>query len=132
MAPSRSAIGSIMRALEAEFFLVSWRATPAQTPAAPNFSYEHGRAPDLCAVRPRRRSRWWKTSPAHLINANIRLSFDLGQDLGAKAPDYGTDEPDGVRSMPTDIIVIAMVAAVFGLFAATLYWADLQTRGLTK
>jgi hypothetical protein len=34
--------------------------------------------------------------------------------------------------MPTEIIVIAIVAAAFGLFAATLYWADLQTRGLTK
>jgi hypothetical protein len=34
--------------------------------------------------------------------------------------------------MPTEIIVIAIVAAAFGLLAATLYWADLQTRGLTK
>ena len=34
--------------------------------------------------------------------------------------------------MPTEIIVIAVVVAAFGVFAATLYWADLQTRGLDK
>ena len=60
------------------------------------------------------------------------LAFDRDQSPRADVPQYGTDEPDGVRSMPTEIIVIAIVAAAFGLFAATLYWADLQTRGLTK
>jgi hypothetical protein len=30
--------------------------------------------------------------------------------------------------MPTEIIVVALMAAAFGIFAATLYWADLQTR----
>ena len=34
--------------------------------------------------------------------------------------------------MPTDIIVIALIAAAFGIFAATLYWADLRTRGVSK
>ena len=34
--------------------------------------------------------------------------------------------------MPIDIIVVALVAAAFGIFAATLYWADLRTRGLSK
>jgi hypothetical protein len=34
--------------------------------------------------------------------------------------------------MPTDIIVVALIAAAFGIFAATLYWADLRTRGVSK
>jgi hypothetical protein len=34
--------------------------------------------------------------------------------------------------MPIDIIVVALIAAAFGIFAATLYWADLRTRGLSK
>jgi hypothetical protein len=32
--------------------------------------------------------------------------------------------------MPTDLIVVVAMAIAFGVFAATLYWADLQTRGL--
>ena len=35
-------------------------------------------------------------------------------------------------SMPIDTIVVALMAAAFGIFAATLYWADLRTRGLTR
>jgi hypothetical protein len=38
----------------------------------------------------------------------------------------------GSRSMPIDIIVIAVISVAFGVFAATLYWADLQTREITK
>jgi hypothetical protein len=34
--------------------------------------------------------------------------------------------------MPKDIIVVALIAAAFGIFAATLYWADLHTGGLSK
>jgi hypothetical protein len=34
--------------------------------------------------------------------------------------------------MPTDIIVVALMAVAFGLFAATLYWADVYTRGVSK
>jgi hypothetical protein len=34
--------------------------------------------------------------------------------------------------MPIDIIVVALIAAAFAIFAATLYWADLRTRGLSK
>jgi hypothetical protein len=30
--------------------------------------------------------------------------------------------------MPTELIVIAAIVAAFGVFAATLFWADLQTR----
>ena len=30
--------------------------------------------------------------------------------------------------MPTEIIVASLMAAAFGIFAATLYWADMQTR----
>jgi hypothetical protein len=30
--------------------------------------------------------------------------------------------------MPTEIIVAALIAAAFVIFAATLYWADLQMR----
>ena len=34
--------------------------------------------------------------------------------------------------MPLDIILVVSIAAGFGIFAATLFWADLQTRGLDK
>jgi hypothetical protein len=34
--------------------------------------------------------------------------------------------------MPTDTIVVLIMATAFGFFAATLYWADLHTRGLSK
>jgi hypothetical protein len=44
----------------------------------------------------------------------------------------GLDEPDGVRTMPTEIIVIAIVISVFCTFAGALYWGDLQTRRLGK
>lgn len=50
----------------------------------------------------------------------------------ATVPDPGIDEPDGVRTMPTEIIVIAIVISVFCTFAAALYWGDLQTRKLGK
>jgi hypothetical protein len=40
----------------------------------------------------------------------------------------GIDQPDGVRSMPTEIILLAFIGAGFCVFAATLYWADVQTR----
>jgi hypothetical protein len=32
--------------------------------------------------------------------------------------------------MPTDVIVALVMASAFGIFAATLYWADVRTRGL--
>jgi hypothetical protein len=32
--------------------------------------------------------------------------------------------------MPTDLIAVSLMAAAFGIFAATLYWADLRTRNL--
>jgi hypothetical protein len=34
--------------------------------------------------------------------------------------------------MSTEFIVIAAIIAAFGSFAATLYWADMQTRNLSK
>jgi hypothetical protein len=34
--------------------------------------------------------------------------------------------------MPLDIILVVFIAAAFGILAATLFWADLQTRGLGK
>jgi hypothetical protein len=34
--------------------------------------------------------------------------------------------------MATDTIVVLMMATAFGIFAATLYWADLHTRRLAK
>jgi hypothetical protein len=33
---------------------------------------------------------------------------------------------------PMEIIVLTLIASAFCAFAATLYWADLQTRGLSK
>jgi hypothetical protein len=38
----------------------------------------------------------------------------------------------GVKLMPSESIVIATVVAAFGVFAATLLWADLQTRAVGK
>jgi hypothetical protein len=34
--------------------------------------------------------------------------------------------------MPIDTIVVVLMAAAFGVFAATLYWADLRTRGQAR
>jgi hypothetical protein len=34
--------------------------------------------------------------------------------------------------MPTDTIVVLIMATAFGIFAATLYWADLHTRGVSR
>jgi hypothetical protein len=34
--------------------------------------------------------------------------------------------------MSMDTIVVVFIAAAFGVFAAALYWADLQTRGVGK
>jgi hypothetical protein len=34
--------------------------------------------------------------------------------------------------MPTEILVVALIGAAFGVFAVTLYWADLHTRGLSR
>jgi hypothetical protein len=34
--------------------------------------------------------------------------------------------------MQTDVIVVVLMAVALGAFAATLYWADIHTRGLTK
>ena len=34
--------------------------------------------------------------------------------------------------MPLDTIMAVLIAAAFGIFAATMYWADLQTRDLRK
>jgi hypothetical protein len=34
--------------------------------------------------------------------------------------------------MPTDMIVVILMAAAFIIFAVALYWADLQTRGMSK
>jgi hypothetical protein len=33
--------------------------------------------------------------------------------------------------MPTDLIVVGVMMAAFVAFAATLYWADHRTRGLS-
>jgi hypothetical protein len=34
--------------------------------------------------------------------------------------------------MPLDIVLVVFIAAGFGILAATLFWADLQTRGLGR
>jgi len=34
--------------------------------------------------------------------------------------------------MPTDTIVVLAMASAFGIFAATLYWAGLRTRGVSN
>ena len=34
--------------------------------------------------------------------------------------------------MSMDALVLVVIVAAFGVFAATLYWADLQTRGVSE
>jgi hypothetical protein len=34
--------------------------------------------------------------------------------------------------MSTDALVLVVIVAAFGVFAATLYWAELQTRGINR
>jgi hypothetical protein len=62
----------------------------------------------------------------------LPLSFDRDQSLDpASRHDAGIDERR--RSMlPIEIIVLTLIASAFCAFAATLHWADLQTRGLGK
>jgi hypothetical protein len=50
----------------------------------------------------------------------------------AAAPSIMAPQSDKESSMPVDTIVVVLMAAAFGIFAATLYWADLRTRGLTR
>ena len=45
------------------------------------------------------------------------------------APSIMAPQIDKESSMPVDMIVVVLMAAAFGIFAATLYWADLRTRG---
>jgi hypothetical protein len=47
--------------------------------------------------------------------------------LSIMAPEKQREPP-----MPTDTIVVLIMAAAFGIFAATLYWADLRTRGASS
>ena len=56
----------------------------------------------------------------------IEIKARLGV-RGIMAPQKGRSHP-----MPLDIILVVFIAAGFGIFAATLFWADLQTRGLGK
>jgi hypothetical protein len=61
------------------------------------------------------------------------LPFDLDQSFYWHCRHHAPyAENPGSRPMPTDIIVVALIAAAFGIFAATLYWADLRTRGVSK
>jgi hypothetical protein len=58
--------------------------------------------------------------------------FDLDQSFIGTVASCSLAENRGSRLMPTDIIVVTLTAAAFGIFAATLYWADLHTGGLGK
>jgi hypothetical protein len=60
------------------------------------------------------------------------LSFDRDQ-----SPDRQTRHDTAIdrrrRSMlPMEIVVLALITTAFCAFAVTLYWADLQTRGVGK
>jgi hypothetical protein len=48
------------------------------------------------------------------------------------APSIMAPEKQREPPMPTDTIVVLIMATAFGIFAATLYWADLRTRGVSK
>ena len=47
-------------------------------------------------------------------------------------PSIMAPQSDKESFMPIDTIVVVLIAAAFGIFAATLYWADLRTRELTR
>lgn len=74
-----------------------------------------------------------------LAESPIRLSLsvtdgsvilDRDQSLKAELLQDGINEPDGVRPMPIEIVLIAFIALGFCVFVGTLHWADVQTRGL--
>jgi hypothetical protein len=48
------------------------------------------------------------------------------------APSIMAPHSDKESFMPIDTIVVVLMAAAFGIFAATLYWADLRTRELSR
>jgi len=48
------------------------------------------------------------------------------------APSIMAPQSDKESFMPMDTIVVVVMAAAFGIFAATLYWAHLRTRGLSR
>jgi len=56
----------------------------------------------------------------------------MSADLITAAPSIMAPQSDKESFMPIDTIVVVLMAAAFGIFAATLYWADLRTRGLTR
>jgi hypothetical protein len=63
-------------------------------------------------------------------NIGCRLDLDQSPDRRLRPTILSTIQ--GAKPMPTEMIVISAIVAAFGLFAATLFWADLQTRELGK
>jgi hypothetical protein len=58
------------------------------------------------------------------------LPFDLDQSFYRYRRHHALyAENRGSRPMPTDIIVVALIAAAFGIFAATLYWLTCTRAG---
>jgi hypothetical protein len=60
-----------------------------------------------------------------------RATFDLDQSLDRDIPYHAPVNPRSIP-MSTNFVVIVAIVAAFGVFAATLFWADIQTRGLSR
>jgi hypothetical protein len=62
----------------------------------------------------------------------ISLLFDQDQNQPCNFPHDVPRVKQGSYAMPIDVIVVLLMAAAFGIFAGTLYWADLHTRAPIK
>jgi hypothetical protein len=60
------------------------------------------------------------------------MSFDRDQSLDSRSSHDAAIDQRRPSMLPMEIIVLALIVTAFCSFAATLYWADLQTRGLGK
>jgi len=78
-------------------------------------------------------TRWNEATAGAVEVTPSALPFDLDQSFRWHRRHHAPYADNrGSRLMPIDIIVVALIAAAFAIFAATLYWADLRTRGLSK
>jgi hypothetical protein len=62
----------------------------------------------------------------------LPVSFDRDQSLDPRSSHDATVDQRRRSMLPMEMIVLALIVTAFCAFAATLYWADLQTRGVGK
>jgi hypothetical protein len=67
----------------------------------------------------------------HEFQTSYLIAFDQDQNRQGGLP-HDAPWNQGSHAMPTDAIVVLIMAVAFGIFAGTLYWADVQTRALPK